>query len=65
MYHTLMKNSSSLPQPIKFLCDWILTEDTIVGDAKKQILDELLRTDDLDIDPERYEVFRYSYFSCT
>lgn len=60
-----MTISCLLPQPIKFLCDWILTEDALVGEVKKQILDELLRTDDLDIDHERYEAKHNSDFSCT
>lgn len=28
-------------EPMKFLCDWILTKDMLVGEAKKNILEEL------------------------
>ncbi|KAJ1523753.1 hypothetical protein ONE63_001586 [Megalurothrips usitatus] len=36
-------------EPIKFLFDWILTKDMLVGEAKQQVLEELRRKDDIDI----------------
>lgn len=48
VYHLLADD-----EPVKFLCDWIVSEDMLVGEAKKQILDELRTNQELDIPSDR------------
>lgn len=40
-------------QPIKFLCDWILSKGMTVGEVKKEILEEIKRKYSIDIPYER------------
>ncbi|XP_034232317.1 ubiquitin carboxyl-terminal hydrolase 47 isoform X2 [Thrips palmi] len=40
-------------EAVKFLCDWIVAKDMLVGEAKKEILDELKKKHDLDIPFDR------------
>lgn len=48
-------------EPFKFLCDWIVSKEMTVGQAKKEILAEIKRKYDIDIPYEKCRLRRKNY----
>lgn len=48
-------------QPYKFLCDWIVSKDTTVGHAKKDILTKLKKEYDINIPYEKCRLRKKYY----
>ncbi|XP_076242818.1 ubiquitin specific protease 47 isoform X2 [Calliopsis andreniformis] len=62
LYQFIIDASWTTEPQYKFLCDWVVTKDTTVSEAKKDILEELKRQFDIDIPYERLRL-RQRYFS--